>query len=65
MKRKDLEYALKECFWSFLRHGGNHDVWTNGTLTQPVPRHNEVNERLAKHILKIAQNNPGEKETRS
>ncbi len=36
------------------RHGGNHDWYTNNVTkqSQPVPRHNEINENLAKSILK-------------
>jgi predicted RNA binding protein YcfA (HicA-like mRNA interferase family) len=36
------------------RHGGKHDWYTNPKLkiSQPVPRHNEINEHLAKHILR-------------
>lgn len=54
MKKRDLEIRLKEAGWYFLRHGGNHDVWTNGVDTEPVPRHNEINEILAKKILRRA-----------
>lgn len=49
---------MKDLGWWFLRHGGNHDVWTNGKETEPIPRHNEVNELLAKKILKKAKNSP-------
>ncbi len=37
-----------------VRHGGRHDWYTNpGTKqSQPVPRHNEINEQLAKSIIK-------------
>lgn len=55
MKRKDLERQLKKAGWWFLRHGGRHDVWTDGENEEPVPRHNEINEILAKHILKKAK----------
>lgn len=39
----------------FIRHGGNHDWYQNPRtkVSQPVPRHREVNERLAKHIIKM------------
>lgn len=52
MKKRDLERKAKELGWWKLREGGNHEVWTNGTLTEPIPRHNEINEMLAKKILK-------------
>lgn len=41
--------------WRFLREGANHEVWTNGKETEPVPRHREVNEMTAKAILKRAK----------
>jgi hypothetical protein len=38
-----------------LRHGGRHDIYLNpGTgQKQPVPRHNEIDDVLAKHIRKF------------
>jgi hypothetical protein len=30
MKRRLLEAELKKWGWRLLRHGSNHDVWTNG-----------------------------------
>lgn len=62
MKRRDLEKKLSELGWQFARHGGNHDVWSNGKESEPVPRHNEINEYLAKKILKKAKDNPPVKE---
>lgn len=61
MKKRDLEKTLRGLGWRFLRPGGNHDIWTNGVDTEPVPRHNEVNEYLAKKIIKKAVNNPPRK----
>ena len=57
MKRRELERRLRELGWALQRHGGRHDVWTNaeGTFTEFVPRHAEVNERLARVILKRAK----------
>jgi mRNA interferase HicA len=54
MKRRDLERRLKECGWRFQRHGGNHDVWTNGEREEAIPRHTEINERLAVTIIRRA-----------
>ena len=51
MKRKKLENELKMLGWWFLRHGGNHDVWTDGNRQEPIPRHSEINEKLARSIL--------------
>ena len=57
MKRLKLEKKLIECGWYLKRHGSNHDVWTNGEITEYIPRHREINEKLAKKITKIAENN--------
>ncbi|MCY4364276.1 MAG: type II toxin-antitoxin system HicA family toxin [Gammaproteobacteria bacterium] len=54
MKRRELEKALSKLGWYFLRHGGNHDVWTDGEGQEAIPRHREINEILAKSILKRA-----------
>ncbi|MEP7212710.1 MAG: type II toxin-antitoxin system HicA family toxin [Acidobacteriota bacterium] len=37
-----------------VRHGAKHDFYTNFNTrqSQPVPRHNEINERLARSIIK-------------
>lgn len=41
--------------WRFLRHGGRHDVWTDGNREEAIPRHAEVHEKLAQAILRRAQ----------
>ena len=55
LKKRDLEKELKTIGWWLLRHGSKHDVWTNGSSEEDVPRHNEINEKLAKKILKRAR----------
>lgn len=54
MKRADLIHKLDEAGCVLIRHGGNHDWYRNPRtdVSQPVPRHREINEFLAKHILK-------------
>ncbi len=37
-----------------LRRGGRHDVWTDGEREEAVPRHREINEQLARAILRRA-----------
>ena len=54
MKRRDLEKKLKEKGFYPLRNGGDHDIFTDGTTMIPVPRHKEINENLAKGILRKA-----------
>ena len=58
LKRRELERELKNLGWWFMRHGGNHDTWTNGIDLEQIPRHNEINEYLARKILRIAASNP-------
>jgi mRNA interferase HicA len=55
MKRKELEKALRELGWRFFRHGARHDVWTDGNREEPIPRHREIDEKLARSILHKAQ----------
>jgi len=54
MKRKDLIQKLTLGGFVLVRHGARHDLYKNpGTgKKQPVPRHNEIDENLAKHILR-------------
>lgn len=54
VKRRELEKRLSDCGWRFLRSGGRHDVWTDGEREEAIPRHREVNEQLAKAILRRA-----------
>jgi mRNA interferase HicA len=55
MKRQDLIRAIEEIGCVFLRHGGRHDWYQNPKtkISQPIPRHNEIKDLLAKHILKM------------
>jgi predicted RNA binding protein YcfA (HicA-like mRNA interferase family) len=54
MKQQDLIRRLTERGCVLVRQGGRHDWYRNPRtgVSQPVPRHNEINENLAKHILK-------------
>ena len=54
MKRADLIRKLEILGCSLVRHGGKHDWYRNPKtgMAQSVPRHKEVNEILARHILK-------------
>jgi hypothetical protein len=40
---------------TMIRHGWRHDWYQNPKtrISQPVPRHAEINENLARHILKL------------
>ena len=52
MKQRDLIKKLENAGFTFDRHGGNHDIYTRGKDEEKIPRHREVNERLAKYIIK-------------
>ena len=56
MKRRELERQLRNLGWVLQRHGARHDVWSNSdrSFTEYVPRHAEINEMLARAILKRA-----------
>ena len=55
MKRVDLIKAIEGLGAEFVRHGGKHDWYRNPRtgVAQPVPRHREIREKLAKGILKM------------
>jgi predicted RNA binding protein YcfA (HicA-like mRNA interferase family) len=58
MRRNDLIKTIEGFGCVFVRHGGKHDWYRNpGTgMSQPVPRHREIKEGLAKHIIKMLSN---------
>ena len=58
MKRKDLIKKVEKMGCILIRHGGKHDWYQNPKTKafQPVPRHNEIKEYLAKHIIKMLEN---------
>jgi len=55
MKRTDLIRMIEEMGCIFIRHGARHDWYQNPATkaSQPVPRHREIKETLASHILKM------------
>jgi len=55
MKKQELEQELRQLSWRFLRHGGRHDVWTDGQRQEAIPRHTEINDTLARAILQRAR----------
>jgi len=54
MKRRDLIAKLESMGCVLIRHGGRHDWYHNPQTkeSQPVPRHREINEHLARHIIR-------------
>ncbi len=55
MKRRDLIKKLEETGCVLIRHGGRHDWYQNPRtkVSQPIPRHREIKDILAKHIIKM------------
>ncbi|MDD4872169.1 MAG: type II toxin-antitoxin system HicA family toxin [Kiritimatiellae bacterium] len=54
MKRIDLIRELEQGGSVFIRHGGRHDWYQNPKtgVCQPIPRHREIKDHLARHILR-------------
>lgn len=52
MKQRELIKKLVDAGFVFDRHGGSHDVYIRNNVIENVPRHKEINEKLAKAILK-------------
>jgi predicted RNA binding protein YcfA (HicA-like mRNA interferase family) len=61
MKRRDLIRKIEELGCILVHHGGRYDWYTNPSAkkSQPVPRHDEIHDGLAKSILrKLSQERP-------
>lgn len=52
MKRTDLIKKLEDGGFVFDRHGSSHDIYVRWNTKETIPRHREIDERLAKAILK-------------
>ena len=54
MKRCDLIRTIEGQGSVFIRHGEKHDWYQNPAtkICQPVPRHSEINEYLARAIIR-------------
>jgi predicted RNA binding protein YcfA (HicA-like mRNA interferase family) len=54
VKRRELIKKIETQGATLIRHGGKHDWYQNPVtkVCQPVPRHNEINEHLARSILR-------------
>lgn len=58
MKRIDLIKTIEEFGCQLVRQKGKHDWYRNPNtgVAQPVPRHREIGEGLARHIIKMLSN---------
>ncbi len=52
MKTIELVRRLKKAGFVLKRHGSRHDVYARGKDEEEVPRHRDINERLAAAIIK-------------
>ncbi len=54
MKRRDLIRRIEAFGAVLIWHGAKHDWYQNPAtrMAQPVPRHSEINEMLAKSIIR-------------
>jgi mRNA interferase HicA len=55
MKRLDLIRKITKMGCILIRHGHSHDWYQNPDtkIAQPIPRHREITESLAKYIIKM------------
>ena len=55
MKRQELVRRIETNGCILIRHGGRHDWYQHPRtgVCQPIPRHREIKEPLAKQILKM------------
>jgi mRNA interferase HicA len=58
LKRAELIKQLKKLGCVSIRHGAKHDWYENQNtrVSQPVPRHREITESLARHIIRMLGN---------
>jgi mRNA interferase HicA len=53
VKRRELERHLRDHGVKLLREGGNHSFWgLDAERSTAVPRHREIDHRLARKICK-------------
>ena len=51
LKRRDLEKLFRQNgWWPYAE--GKHTKWTDGKNIEEIPKHKEINERLAKSMIK-------------
>jgi len=62
VKRIDLVRAIEGFGCVLVRHGGRHDWYRNPitAVSQPIPRHREIKDHLARHIISMLSNPPDE-----
>jgi len=58
VKRVDLVKTIEALGCVLIRHGAKHDWYRNPStgVAQPIPRHREIKEHLARNIIKKLSN---------
>jgi predicted RNA binding protein YcfA (HicA-like mRNA interferase family) len=58
VKRVDLIKTIEGFGCLLIRNGAKHDWYRNPNtgVSQPVPRHREIKENLARHIIRMLRN---------
>lgn len=51
MKQRELVIKLENAGFIFERHESSHDIYARGEEKEEVPRHKEIDERLARAII--------------
>jgi predicted RNA binding protein YcfA (HicA-like mRNA interferase family) len=61
VKRRDLIKTIEAFGCVLVRNVAKHDWYRNPTtgVSQPVPRHREIKERLANHIVRMLRGDRG------
>lgn len=52
MKQRDFIKLLEKNGWKFKREGANHTIYEKDGEIEKVPRHREINEKLARGLIK-------------
>ncbi len=62
MKRVDLIREIEKFGCVLIRHGAKHDWYRNPQtgISQPIPRHREIKEHLARKIIRSLENKSSE-----
>lgn len=52
MKRRELLKLFEKAGWKLRRNGGSHDIYTDGRNIEAIPRHTDIDEKLARGLIK-------------
>ena len=52
MKRLALLKLFAKKGWVLKRQGQNHEIWEKDSQIVAIPRHSDINERLAKDLIR-------------